>query len=133
MVFADMTCFTYTKNIKPETAHMYLGAMATMGRDVVIEVSDVVRSSFCIGFRDGNNVFEKIRNQISQGKHVVVSFENVRSLSAAFLESAIGQLYKGEISESKLEECVTWAGVSPTRKLLIERAISEAKKSKTAS
>jgi hypothetical protein len=133
MVFADMTCFTYTKNIKPETAHMYLGAMTTIGRDVVIEVSDVVRSSFCVGFRDGNNVFEEIRNQISHGKHVVVSFENVRSLSAAFLESAIGQLYKGEIPESKLEECITWAGVSPTRKLLIERAISEAKKSKTAS
>ena len=133
MAFADMTWFTSTKNIKPETAHMYLGAIANMGRDIVIEVSDVVRSSFCIGFRDGNSVFEKIRNQISQGKHVVVSFENVRSLSAAFLESAIGQLYKGEIPEAKLEECITWAGVSPTRKLLIERAISEAKKSNTAS
>jgi len=133
MAFTDMTCFTYTKNIKPETAHMYLGAMANMGRDIFIEVSDVVRSSFCIGFRDGNSVFEKIRNQISHGKHVVVSFENVRSLSAAFLESAIGQLYSGEIPESKLEECITWVGVSPTRKLLIERAISEAKKSKTAS
>jgi hypothetical protein len=133
MAFADMTCFTYTKNIKPETAYIYLGAIANMGMDIVIEVSDVVNSSFCIGFRDGNSVFEKIRNQISQGKRVVVSFENVKSLSAAFLESAIGQLYKGEIPESKLAECITWAGVSPTRKLLIERAISEAKKSKTAS
>ena len=133
MAITDMTCFTNTKNIKLETVHMYLGAIADMGRDIVIEVSDVVRSSFCIGFRDGNNVFEKIRSQISQGKHVVVSFENVRSLSAAFLESAIGQLYNGEIPDAKLEECITWVGVSPTRKLLIERAIFEAKKSKTAS
>jgi hypothetical protein len=133
MAITDMTCFTNTKNIKPETVHMYLGAIADMGRDIVIEVSNVVRSSFCIGFRDGNNVFEKIRSQISQGNHVVVSFENVKSLSAAFLESAIGQLYNGEIPDAKLEECITWAGVSPTRKLLIERAIFEAKKSKTAS
>jgi hypothetical protein len=133
MAFADMTYSTYTKNIKPETTYMYHGAIADMGRNIVIEVSDVVSSSFCIGFRDGNSVFEKIRNQISQGKHVVVSFENVRSLSAAFLESAIGQLYNGEISEAKLEECISWAGVSPTRKLLIERAIAEAKISKAAS
>jgi hypothetical protein len=130
MTCADMTRYTYTKNIKPETAHMYLGAIASMGNDTVIKVRDVIGSEFCIGFRDGNRIFEAIRDLITQGKHVVVSFENVRSLSAVFLESAIGQLYKGEISETKLKEYVTWGGVSPTRELLIERAISEARESK---
>ena len=133
IAFADMKYFTNTKNIKLDTASMYLGAIANMGMDIVIEVSDIVRSSFCVGFRDGNCVFEKIRNQISQGEHVVVSFENVRSLSAAFLESAIGQLYNGEIPDAKLEECITWVGISPTRRLLIERAISESKKSRIMS
>lgn len=117
------------ENRKTETAYMYRGAMAIM--DVVIEVCDVVRDNFCISFRDGNKIFEEIRDALSQGKHVTISFENVRSLSAAFLESAIGQLYKGEISEEKIKECISWRGLSSTRELLIERAISEAKRSKT--
>lgn len=121
------------ENRKTETTYMYRGATANMGMDIVIEVCDVVRSNFCIGFRDGNRIFEKLRDMISQEKHVTVSFENVRSLSAAFLESAIGQLYKSDIPEAQLKECITWRGVSSTRKLLIERAIAEAKKSKVES
>ena len=121
---------TRPENRKAEAAICINGANASMSVDTVIKVRDMVGSEFCIGFRDGNRIFEAIRDSISHGKHAVISFESIRSLSAAFLESAIGQLYKGEIPEAKLEECLTWEGVSPGRKLLIERAIAEAKESK---
>ena len=131
--FAEFIETAWPKSRKPMTACMYRGAIADMGIDIIIEVYNVVKSEFCIGFRDGNRIFEEIRDTISQGNRAVVSFKNIRSLSAAFLESAIGQLYKSEIPEAKLEKCITWEDVSPTRKLLIERAIAEAKKSKVAS
>lgn len=98
-------------------------------QNTVIKVHDVVGSEFCIGFRDGHKIFETITYMISQGRHVEISFENIRSLSAAFLESAIGRLYRCGIPEAKLEEYITWIDVSPERKLLIERAIAEAKES----
>jgi hypothetical protein len=126
------SCSTLPENRNGGTTHVYSEAIASMGIESVINVRDEIGSEFCIGFRDGNRIFEAIRNKISQRVHVVVSFENVRSLSAVFLESAIGQLYKGEISETNLKEYVTWGGVSPTRKLLIERAISEARESKVS-
>jgi len=97
--------------------------------NAVIKVRDVVGSEFCIGFIDGHRIFETIIDMISQGRHVEISFENIRSLSAAFLESAIGQLYRCGIPEAKLKEYIIWKQVSPERKLLIERAIAEAKES----
>lgn len=118
---------TLPKNRKAEKVHMYGGAITSMDVEKVINIRDVAGSEFCISFRDGHRIFEAIRDAIYQEKHVAVSFENIRSLSAAFLESAIGQLYIGEIPKAKLKECITWKGISPERKLLIERAISEAK------
>ena len=119
-------------NRKTATTGMYSEAIASMGIDV-IKVRDVVGSEFCVGFSDGNRTFEAIRDIISQGKLAIISLENIRSLSAAFLESAIGQLYNGEIPVARLEERIAWSGVSPTRKLLIERAIAEAKESQARS
>ena len=119
-------------NKKTVTTGIYSEAMASMLNDV-IKVCDVIRSEFFVGFSDGNKIFEAARDIISQGKHAIISFENVRSLSAAFLEAAIGQLYNGTIPVTKLEKHIIWRGVSPTRKLLIERAIAEAKESNARS
>jgi hypothetical protein len=125
-----LSCFTLPKNIKSWTSHMYGGAIAGMHAEKVINIRDVVGSEFCIGFGDGNRLFKEIRDGLAQGNHVEISFENIRSLSAAFLESAIGQLYKSEIPYAKLDDYITWIGVSPKRSLLIKRAIAEAKESK---
>lgn len=127
------TKINHEKSVKYYTICPYPDSIAQSEVDIVIDVCDVIESNFCIGFRDGNKLFEKIIEFISLGKHVVVSFENVKSLSAAFLESSIGQLYKCDIPEVKLRECITWKCGIPTRELLIQRAISEAKKSKATS
>jgi hypothetical protein len=118
---------------KTGTVYTANGATANMKVETVIRVRDVIGSEFCISFRDGQRIFELIRDTISKGKRVTISFENIKSLSAAFLESAIGQLYLSGIPESKLKADITLEGVSPERKLLIERAISEAKESKVVS
>ncbi len=81
------SCSKSPENRNGGTTHVYSEAIASMGTDTVIKVRDEIGSEFCIGFRDGNRIFEAIRDKISQGMHVVVSFENVRSLSAVFLES----------------------------------------------
>lgn len=131
--FAEFTYITWPKNRKAETARMYDGAIASMGSDIVLRVCDVVGSEFCVSFSDGNRTFEAIRDIISHGKNAIISFEDIRSLSAAFLESAIGRLYNGETSAAALGGRIIWRDVSPSRKLLIERAINEAKESQSKS
>jgi hypothetical protein len=121
------SCPIVSKDIIGETANRYSEAISYMHNRTFVKVRDVVGSEFCIGFRDGNRIFESIQDAILKGKHVVVSFENISSLSAAFLESAIGQLFRSGISEEKLKKYITWKGVSPERMLLIKRAIAEAK------
>jgi len=121
---------TLTRGFFAATHSIYMASSHTL-EEVTIRVRELVESEFCIGFREGQRIFESIYDAISKGKHVVVLIENISSLSAAFLESAVGQLYRVGIPEAKLEELITWKGVSPSRKILIERAIAEAKESPT--
>ena len=55
-----------------------------------------------------------------------LSFENIKSLSAAFLDSAIGQLYNGDI-QGNIDEKLTFEHISPGRRIILDRAIREAK------
>lgn len=90
-----------------------------------IRVSTMVENGFCVSPCDGDRVHEAIKNAVSTGKSVSVSFRDVRSISAAFLESAIGQLYNGETRAEDIEKISF--DTTPGRMLLIERAIREAK------
>ena len=48
-------------------------------------------------------------------------------ISSAFLDSAIGQLYKGQFSEKELKEKVTFSDLSKEDSFLLERVILRAK------
>jgi len=109
------------------TAQIYGGAIARMGAQKVVRIRDVVGSELCISSNSGKKVFDTLRSTISCGNKVRISFENIKSLSAAFLDSAIGQLYNGEISGNVDEMLSFDDNLPPGRKLIVERAISEAK------
>lgn len=91
----------------------------------IIRVSEIVENGFCVSPSDGDRVREAIKIAVSNGKPVSVSFRDVRSISASFLESAIGQLYNGEISSDDIEK-ISY-DTNQGRMLLINRAIREAK------
>lgn len=114
------------KDGKAKAAYMYLGAFAGMEVEKVVCVRDVVGSELCISSNNGEKVFDALKSAISQGKKVRLSFENIKSLSASFLDSAIGQLYNGEI-QGDIDEKLSFEDISPGRRLVTERAIREAK------
>ena len=114
------------ENRKTETAHMYRGAISHMGIENVVCIRDLVGSELCISSNDGQKVFGIIKSAISQGNKVRISFENIKSISAAFLDSAIGQLYDGEV-QGNIDEKLSFDNISPGRRLVTERAIREAK------
>lgn len=115
------------ENRKAETVHVYRGAIAVVDLKNVVCISAVVGSEFCISSDSGQKVFEILRSAVSRGDRVHISFDNIKSLGAAFLDSAIGQLYKGEIREEILDEMLVFENISPGRHLTVNRAIREAK------
>jgi len=111
---------------KMETAH--IDNVNTMQMEAVksVSVRDIVGSEFCVSSNSGKRVYNTVKSAISQGKKVRLSFENIKSLSAAFLDSAIGQLYNGEV-QGNVDEKLSFENISPGRKLIVDRAIREAK------
>lgn len=90
-----------------------------------IRILEIVDNGICVSPYDGDRVYEAIKIAVSNGESISVSFRDVKCISAAFLESAIGQLYNGEISSDDIEK-ITY-DTNPGRMLLIDRAIREAK------
>lgn len=92
-----------------------------------IKVSDLIGSRLCISSEDGERVFEKIKDLISNDENVVVSFENVDMLISLFLNVAIGQLY-GALSENLIRERLEVEGLCDDDKELLKRVVENAKR-----
>lgn len=114
------------ENRRTETAHIYSGVIAHMEAENVVCIRDLIGGEFCISSNDGEKVFSVIKSAISRGNKVCISFENIKSISASFLDSAIGQLYNGEV-QGNIDEKLSFDNISPGRRLVAERAIREAK------
>jgi hypothetical protein len=120
------SCSTLPENRNVGTTYVYSGAIENMGAENVVSMRDLVGCELCISSNDGQKVFEVLKSAISKGNKVCISFENIKSLSASFLDSAIGQLYNGEI-RGDIDEKLSFDNISPGRRLIIERAVREAK------
>ena len=69
---------------------------------LTISVFNVVGNSFCVEADDGQKVYEIIKKALQENRKVKVSFQNVEMLTSAFLNTAIGQLYK-DFSEVEIK------------------------------
>lgn len=59
-----------------------------------INVFNVINSPFCISPDDGQKIYGLIVNALNDGKDVQLSFLNITMVITAFLNEAIGVLYK---------------------------------------
>jgi Icc-related predicted phosphoesterase len=93
---------------------------------VTIGVYGIVGSSFCIGADDGDLVFQSIQKALKEDKSIIVSFQNVEMITSAFLNSAIGQLYR-EFSEETIKNHLTLESLSKEDAALLRRVVRTAK------
>lgn len=75
---------------------------------------------------DGQKVFERIAAALKEGKSVTVSFRNVSSLTSAFLNAAIEQLY-GSFSQEEIRARLKVKDISPADLALLKRVVDTAK------
>jgi len=97
-----------------------------MSKNLTLSILEVVGSSLCVASDDGQKVHDRIAAALKEGQSVTVSFLNVSSLTSAFLNAAIGQLY-GSFSEDEIRSKLKVTDLQPDDRALLKRVVDTAK------
>lgn len=97
-----------------------------MKKNVTISIFEVVGSPLCVASSDGQKVFERLAVALKEDRNVLLSFHNVSTLTSAFLNAAIGQLY-GEFSEEQIRSLLKVQDIQSDDLALLKRVVETAK------
>ena len=93
---------------------------------LTISVFNIVGNPFCVEADDGQKVYEMIKEALQKNRKVKVSFQNVEMLTSAFLNTAIGQLYK-DYSEIDIKKNLSVDNMLREDAALLKRVVNTAK------
>jgi len=96
-----------------------------MGK-LTINIVNTVGNSFCVEAEDGQRVYELIKKVFLEKRKVTLSFLNVEMLTTAFLNTAIGQLYR-DFSEELIKENLKVENLTQSGLVSLKRVIDTAK------
>jgi len=91
-----------------------------------INIVSVVGNAFCVEAEDGQKVFELIKKVLTEKRKLTLSFMNVEMLTTAFLNTAIGQLYR-DFSEEFIREHLNVENLNQSGLVSLKRVVDTAK------
>ena len=91
-----------------------------------IEVFNIVNSPYCVEADDGQKVYDLIKAALVEGRQVELSFLNVEILTTAFLNTAVGQLYR-DFTEEQVKEALSVADITASGRVALRRVVETAK------
>ena len=97
-----------------------------MDKKLLLSVFEIVGNPLCVASSDGQNVFERLEAALEKERRVTLSFRNVTTLTSAFLNAAIGQLY-GKFSEEKIRSLLNVQDMAQDDMALLKRVVETAK------
>jgi hypothetical protein len=97
-----------------------------MANEIVIRVVEVVGSGLCVALEDGQKVYDQIVKVFKEQKKVKLLFTNIDTLTSAFLNAAIGQLY-GSYSEQLIRDSLNVDEIEADDRILLTRVIENSK------
>ena len=97
-----------------------------MEKNINISIFEVVGSPLCVASDDGHKVYDRLVGALSRNMCVSLSFRNVSTLTSAFLNTAIGQLY-GEFNENQIRELLKVEDIEPDDVELLKHVVVNAK------
>ncbi len=97
-----------------------------MSGETRISIFEVVGNPLCVASSDGQKVYDRLSTALEEERHVALSFHNVTTLTSAFLNAAIGQLY-GEFSEEQVRALLTIEDAEQDDLALLKRVVDNAK------
>jgi Icc-related predicted phosphoesterase len=95
-------------------------------QDITINVFNIVGNSLCVEADDGQKVFTAAKKVLSEGKKIVLSFQNVKMITTAFLNTAVGQLYR-DFPEELIKQSLSVSDMSDDDKVQLKRVTATAK------
>lgn len=97
-----------------------------MENSTVINIVNTVGDVYCVEAEDGQKVFNLIKKGLDEKLNVTLSFLNVQMLTTAFLNTAVGQLYK-DYSEDFVRSNVKVIDISESGLISLKRVVDTAK------
>ena len=91
-----------------------------------INIVNTVGDSFCVEAEDGQKVFEMIKKAFTEKRKVTLSFLNIEMLTTAFLNTAVGQLYR-DFHEDEIRENLKVENISQSGLVSLKRVVDTAK------
>ncbi len=94
--------------------------------NITIKIVNTIGDVYGVEAEDGQKVFELIAKAFQDKKKVTLSFQNIEMLTTAFLNTAVGQLYK-DLQEDYIRENLRVADISESGKVALKRVVDTAK------
>ncbi|MFA5519723.1 MAG: STAS-like domain-containing protein [Spirochaetota bacterium] len=95
-------------------------------REITISVFNIVGNPFCVDAEDGEKVYSLLKKALNEDQKIKISFQNVEMLTSAFLNTAIGQVYR-DFKEDIIKSNLSVEYLSPEDMALLKRVNSTAK------
>ena len=93
-----------------------------MPDNIRISMFEVVGSPFCVASSDGQKICDYLTAALKVDRSIALSFRNVTTLTAAFLNAAIGQLY-GIFSEEQIRSRLKVVDADPDDLAMLNRQV----------
>lgn len=97
-----------------------------MNEPILAKVTAIVGGGLCVSSEDGQKVHDKIAPLLHEGRAVTLSFEGVDTLISAFLNAAIGQLYR-KFSEEQIRKLLSVRDMTQEDLAILKRVVENAK------
>jgi hypothetical protein len=97
-----------------------------MSKNLELSIFEVVGSPLCVASSDGQKVCDRLEAALKEGRNVMLSFHNITTLTSAFLNAAIGQLY-GTFSEEEIRSLLNVRDMQQDDMALLKRVVETAK------
>ena len=97
--------------------------------EINIEVASVIGDEYAVEASEGQKVFSMIQKAFEENRKVVLSFLNIKILTTAFLNAAIGELHnnKNGFSEEFIKENLKIENLNESAIVKLKKVIDTAK------
>ena len=97
-----------------------------MQKEIRLSLFEIVGSPLCVASSDGQKVYDRLAVAFKEERPVTISFHNITTLTSAFLNAAIGQLY-GEFSEEQIRSLLKVQDMQDDDLALLKLVVETAK------
>lgn len=91
-----------------------------------LNIVNIIGSEFAVSPEDGNSIFDIVKEKLENKEKISIDFSNVDIMTTAFLNNAIGKLYK-TFEKDVLNSYITMINISESDLKLVKKVIERAK------